>query len=191
MALLLLAGLSAYRSLGRDEDPPFTMKVMIVSAMWPGADAEQTAKQLTDRMEKALESLQWLDVVTSYTKPGESTLFVNLMDRTPPQAVPDQWYQVRKKIGDIAYTLPQGTVGPFYDDDFGDVYGVIYALTSDGFSYRELRDTRRIHPRRAAARAERGQGGPDRRAGRGTQRRLLHAPHGGPRGDPRDGGRHA
>jgi multidrug efflux pump len=140
MAISLLAGIKAYESLGRDEDPPFTMKVMIVRALWPGADAEQMAKQVTDRLEKALESLQWLDVVTSYTKPGEATLMVNLLDRTPPEAVPDQWYQVRKKIGDMRATLPTGTVGPFFNDDFGDVYGVIYALTSDGFSHRELRD---------------------------------------------------
>jgi len=140
MAILLLAGIDAYRSLGRDEDPPFTMKVMIVRALWPGADAEQTAKQVTDRLEKSLESLEWLDVVTSYTKPGEATLMVTLLDRTPPDAVPEQWYQVRKKIGDMRGTLPAGTLGPFFNDDFGDVYGVIYALTSDGFSYRELRD---------------------------------------------------
>jgi multidrug efflux pump subunit AcrB len=140
MVMLTVAGFQAYRSLGRDEDPPFTMKVMVVRALWPGADAEQTAKQLTDRLEKAIEPLQWLDVVTSYTKPGEATLFVNLLDKAPPAEVPDQWYQVRKRINDIAHTLPQGTVGPFFNDDFGDVYGVIYALTSDGFTYRELRD---------------------------------------------------
>jgi len=140
MVLLLLAGFLAYSSLGRDEDPPFTMKVMIVRALWPGADAEQTAKQVTDRLEKSLESLQWLDVVTSYTKPGEATLMVTLLDRTPPDEVPDQWYQVRKKLGDMRGQLPQGAIGPFFNDDFGDVYGVIYALTSDGFSYRELRD---------------------------------------------------
>jgi multidrug efflux pump len=140
MVVLLLAGIRAYEGLGRDEDPPFTMKVMIVRALWPGADAEQTAKLVTDKMEKALESLQWLDVITSYTKPGEATLMVILLDRTPPDAVPDQWYQVRKKIGDMRGALPSGTIGPFFNDDFGDVYGVIYALTSDGFTYRELRD---------------------------------------------------
>ena len=140
MVLLTVAGFSAYRSLGRDEDPPFTIKTMIVKAYWPGADAQSTAKQLTDRLEKALEPLQYLDYVSSNTVAGETTLFVNLLDTAPPAAVPDQWYQVRKRIGDIAHTLPEGTVGPFYNDDFGDVYGVIYALTSDGFSYRELRD---------------------------------------------------
>jgi len=140
MILFILAGLSAYRSLGRDEDPPFTIKTMLVKAYWPGADAESTASQLTDRLEKAVEPLQWLDQITSSTSAGETTLFINLLDQTPPSAVPDQWYQVRKRIGDIVRTLPEGTAGPFFNDDFGDVYGVIYALTSDGFSYRELRD---------------------------------------------------
>jgi len=140
MVIALFAGFRAYQDLGRDEDPPFTIKVMVVRAMWPGADAEQTAKQLTDRLEKPLESLQYLDFVSSYTKPGESTIMVTLRDDTPPEAVPDQWYQVRKKLGDIRGQLPQGAVGPFFNDDFGDVYGVIYALTSDGFTYRELRD---------------------------------------------------
>src|SRR5687768_10221255 len=115
MAVFLAAGLYAYGKLGRDEDPPFTIKVMIVRALWPGADAEQTAKQVTDRMEKALESLRYLDVVSSYTKPGESTLMVILQDRTPPEAVPDQWYQVRKKIEDMSGQLPQGTIGPFFN----------------------------------------------------------------------------
>ena len=81
----------------------------MVRAYWPGADAESTARQLTDRLEKALEPLQYLDVVTSYTMAGESTLFVNLLDTAPPSVVPDQWYQVRKRLGDIARTLPEGT----------------------------------------------------------------------------------
>jgi len=140
MVIALLAGFRAYMDLGRDEDPPFTIKTMVVRAMWPGADAIQTTKQLTDRIEKPLESLEFVDFVTSYTKPGEATIMVNLRDDTPPEAVPGQWYLVRKKIGDIKGTLPQGSIGPFFNDDFGDVYGVIYALTSDGFTYRELRD---------------------------------------------------
>ena len=110
MVVMLLAGLRAYDNLGRDEDPPFTVKNMVVRAMWPGADATQTAKQLTDRLEKPLESLQYIDFVSSYTKPGEATVFVNLRDSTPPEAVPDQWYQVRKKLGDIRGQLPQGVV---------------------------------------------------------------------------------
>ena len=140
MVLLSVAGLVSYQQLGRDEDPPFTIKVMVVRALWPGASAEDTARQVTDRLEKALQSLQWIDYISSYSKPGEATLMVQLKDQTPPSAVPDQWYQVRKKISDIRQTLPLGTQGPFFNDEFGDVYAVIYAFTSDGFSYRELRD---------------------------------------------------
>ena len=141
MVLLSLAGLLSYAQLGRDEDPPLTIKVMVVRAIWPGATAEDTAREVTDRLEKALQSLQWIDYISSYTKPGEATLMVQLKDQTPPSAVPDQWYQVHKKISDIRHTLPLGTQGPFFNDEFGDVYAVIYAFTSDGFSYRELRDT--------------------------------------------------
>jgi multidrug efflux pump subunit AcrB len=141
MVLLSLAGLLSYRQLGRDEDPPLTIKVMVVRAIWPGASAEDTAREVTDRLEKALQSLQWIDYISSYTKPGEATLMVQLKDQTPPSAVPDQWYQVHKKISDIRHTLPLGTQGPFFNDEFGDVYAVIYAFTSDGFTYRELRDT--------------------------------------------------
>ena len=141
MVLLSVAGLLSYDTLGRDEDPPFTIKVMVVRAVWPGATAEDTAREVTDRLEKALQSLQWIDYIASYSKPGEATLMVNLKDQTPPSAVPDQWYQVRKKIADIKQTLPQGTQGPFFTDEFGDVYAVIYAFTTDGFTYRELRDT--------------------------------------------------
>jgi len=140
MVLLAVAGLLSFDHLGRDEDPPFTIKVMVVRAVWPGATAEDTAREVTDRLEKALQSLQWIDYISSYTKPGEATLMVNLKDQTPPSAVPDQWYQVRKKIADIRQTLPQGTQGPFFNDEFGDVYAVIYAFTTDGFTYRELRD---------------------------------------------------
>jgi len=141
MVLLSLAGLLSYGQLGRDEDPPLTIKVMVVRAIWPGATAEDTAREVTDRLEKTLQSLQWIDYISSYTKPGEATLMVQLKDQTPPSAVPDQWYQVHKKISGIRHTLPLGTQGPFFNDEFGDVYAVIYAFTSDGFSYRELRDT--------------------------------------------------
>jgi len=140
MAMSVAAGLLAYRELGRDEDPPFTLKVMVVRALWPGATADETARQLTDRLEKPLQSLPWLDYTNSYTKPGDSTVMVILRDDTPPAEVPNQWYQVRKKISDIRQNLPDGVQGPFFNDDFGDVYGVIYAFTADGFSYRELRD---------------------------------------------------
>jgi multidrug efflux pump len=135
-----VAGLWAYGKLGREEDPPFTIKTMVVKTLWPGANASDTLQQVTDRIEKKLEEVPNLDYVRSYTKPGESVVFVNLKDTVSGQAVQPLWYQVRKKIDDIRHTLPTGIVGPFFNDEFGDTYSLIFALTSDGFSHRELHD---------------------------------------------------
>ena len=140
MLVVALAGIFEYRQLGRDEDPPFTIKTMVVKTLWPGATTVETMQQVTDRIEKKLEELPSIDYQKSYTKPGESVVFVYLKDSTPASAVPDLWYQVRKKVGDIKQTLPQGVQGPFFNDEFGDTYALIFALTSDGFSHRELRD---------------------------------------------------
>lgn len=140
MLVVTLAGIFAYRQLGRDEDPPFTIKTMVVKTLWPGATTAETMRQITDRIEKKLEELPNLDYVRSYTKPGESVVFVYLKDATRASDVPDLWYQARKKVGDIKHTLPQGVQGPFFNDEFGDTYALIFALTSDGFSHRELRD---------------------------------------------------
>src|SRR5258708_21261130 len=106
MIVLSLAALLSYEQLGRDEDRPFTIKVMVVRALWPGATAEDTARQVTDRMEKALQSLLWIDYISNYTKPGEATLMVQLKDQTPPSAVPDQRDQVRKTISQTRHTPP-------------------------------------------------------------------------------------
>src|SRR6476661_8711510 len=125
MLLLALAGIFEYRRLGRDEDPPFTIKTMVVKTLWPGATTLETMQQVTDRIEKKLEELPNIDY---------------LKDSTPASEVPDLWYQVRKKVGDIKQTLPQGVQGPFFNDEFGDTYALIFALPSDGFSHRELRD---------------------------------------------------
>jgi len=140
MLLVAIAGIFEYRQLGRDEDPPFTIKTMVVKTLWPGATTLETMQQVTDRIEKKLEELPNIDYQKSYTKPGESVVFVYLKDSTPASEVPDLWYQVRKKVGDIKQTLPQGVQGPFFNDEFGDTYALIFALTSDGFSHRELRD---------------------------------------------------
>ena len=140
MLVVTLAGIFGYRQLGRDEDPPFTIKTMVVKTLWPGATTLETMRQITDRIEKKLEELPNLDYVRSFTKPGQSVVFVYLKDSTRASDVPDLWYQVRKKIGDIKHTLPQGVQGPFFNDEFGDTYALIFALTSDGFSHRELRD---------------------------------------------------
>jgi multidrug efflux pump subunit AcrB len=113
---------------------------MVVKTQWAGATATDTLRQVTDRIEKKLEELPYLDFVRSYTKPGESVVFVNLKDTVDPKSVPDLWYQVRKKIDDIRHTFPSGISGPFFNDEFGDTYSLVYALTSDGFTHRELRD---------------------------------------------------
>lgn len=140
MITLLAAGLFSFYSLGRNEDPAFTFRTMVVSAGWPGATLEETTLQVTERLERKLQETPYLDFLNSYTTPGRTTIFVNLRGDTPPGEVPESWYQVRKKIGDIRHTLPAGVVGPGFDDDFGDTYGIIYGFTADGFSQRELRD---------------------------------------------------
>lgn len=140
MLAIALAGTLNYFKLGREEDPPFTIKTMVVKTLWPGATTLDTVKQVTDRIEKKLEELPNLDYLKSYSKPGESVVFVNLKDSTRASDVPDLWYQVRKKVGDIKQTLPEGVQGPFFNDEFGDTYALIFALTSDGFGKRELRD---------------------------------------------------
>ncbi|WP_300304680.1 efflux RND transporter permease subunit, partial [Ferrovibrio sp.] len=140
LVLLLAAGTLSYLQLGRAEDPDFTFKVMIVRTNWPGATAREVEQQVTDKIEKKLQETPYLDNVRSYSKPAESTVYVTLRDSTPPKLVPDIWYQVRKKVGDMRSTLPQGVQGPFFNDEFGDTFGTIYAFTSDGFSHRELKD---------------------------------------------------
>jgi multidrug efflux pump len=140
MLAAAVAGAWAYTRLGREEDPPFTIKTMVIKTLWQGATASDTLTQVTDRIEKKLEELAYLDFVKSYTKPGESVVFVNLKDTVPAKSVPDLWYQVRKKIGDIAHTFPSGITGPYYNDEFGDTYSLIYALTADGVAHRQLRD---------------------------------------------------
>jgi len=124
MLVVTLAGIFAYRQLGRDEDPPFTIKTMVVKTLWPGATTLETMRQITDRIEKKLEELPNLDYARSYTKPGESVVFVYLKDSTPASDVPDLWYQVRKKMDDIRHTLPSGVNGPFFNDEFGDTYSL-------------------------------------------------------------------
>jgi multidrug efflux pump subunit AcrB len=140
MLAAALAGVWAYGKLGREEDPPFTIKTMVVKTLWPGATASDMLQQITDRIEKKLEELPNLDYVRSYTKPGESVVFVNLKDTVSGAATGPLWYQVRKKIDDIRPTLPSGTIGPLFNDEFGDTYSLIFALTADGLTHRELRD---------------------------------------------------
>ena len=140
MIASVLAGLSAFYSLGRDEDPAFVIKTMVVQAAWPGATIEDTKQQVTERLERALQETPHLDFIRSYTLPGKTTIFVNLKGATPASEVPDVWYHVRKNVGDMARTLPSGVIGPGFNDEFGDTYGIIYGFTADGFTQRELRD---------------------------------------------------
>jgi len=140
MVVLMLMGFAAYFQLGQDEDPPFAFRAMVVQAFWPGATAQQMADQVTDKIEKTLQEVNYADKIRSYTKPGESLTIFQVKESTPPQEVTDIWYQVRKKVGDMRPTLPQGVMGPVFNDEFGDVYGSIYALSADGFSPEELRE---------------------------------------------------
>jgi multidrug efflux pump len=140
MVVLAAVGVGSYLRLGQAEDPDFTFKVMVVQTLWPGASAEEVERQLTDRIEKKLQETPRLDYLKSYSKPGESTVFVFVKDSSRPAEIAESWYQVRKKIGDIRATLPQGIQGPFFNDEFGDTFGNIYALTGDGFTYAQLRE---------------------------------------------------
>ena len=140
MLALAAAGLFSYFKLGQAEDPEFTFKVMVVRVIWPGASPPEMEEQVTERLEKKLQETPYLDHIRSYTKTGEATIFVTLKDSTPPREVAGVWYQVRKKIGDIRQTLPAGVFGPFFNDEFGDVFGNLYAFTGDGYSYAELKD---------------------------------------------------
>jgi multidrug efflux pump len=139
MVVLMVLGFAAYFQLGQDEDPPFTFRAMVVQAFWPGASAQQMAEQVTDKLEKTLQEVPYADKIRSYTKPGESLTILQLKDSSPPKEVPNAWYQARKRISDIRSTLPQGVIGPVFNDDFGDVYGSIFALQADGFSREETR----------------------------------------------------
>jgi len=139
MLMLTLVGMLSYTRLGQSEDPPFTFKVMVIRTGWPGASAQEVEQQVTDKLEKKLQEVPWLDNLRSYSRPGESLIFLSAKDSTPAAQVPDIFYQVRKKIGDIAYTLPAGVEGPTFNDEFGDVYGNLYALTGDGYDYAELK----------------------------------------------------
>ena len=139
MILLMVAGIMSYFRLGRAEDPEFTFKVMVVRTFWPGATTREIEQQITERVEKKLQEIPYLDVVKSYSKPGESLVFLILKDYAPPKEVPNVWYQVRKKLTDVRHTLPEGVRGPFFNDEFGDTFGIIYALTGEGYTLPQLR----------------------------------------------------
>jgi multidrug efflux pump len=141
MVVLAFVGVGSFLRLGQAEDPDFTFKLMVVRTMWPGASAEDVERQLTDKIEKKLQETPRLDFLRSYSKPGESVVFVFVKDSSRPDEIRDTWYQVRKKIGDARGTLPQGIQGPFFNDEFGDTFGNIYAITGEGFTYAQLKET--------------------------------------------------
>jgi multidrug efflux pump len=140
MVVLALVGIFSYQRLGQSEDPPFTFKIMVVRTLWPGATAEDVARQVTDRVEKEVMETGRYEFVRSYSRPGESLVMLMSKDSMVSSELPQLWYDVRKKVGDIRHTLPQGVIGPFFNDEFGDTFGNIYALQGDGFDYATLKD---------------------------------------------------
>jgi multidrug efflux pump len=137
---IAIAGFAAYFKLGQREDPDFTFRAITVRTLWPGATTSQVDAQITDRLEKKLQEMPYFKRTQSYSKPGESLIILELVDTAPRKEVQALWYQVRKKVGDIRFTLPSEIQGPFFNDEFGDVFGSIYAFTGDGFTLSELRD---------------------------------------------------
>ncbi len=140
MIAVVVAGVMAFLRLGRGEDPPFTIRTMVVQAQWPGANLDDTLLQVTERLERTLQEVPHVDTLRSFTRAGVTTIFVDLEGSTSGDDVPDTWYEVRKRIGDMRHTLPQGILGPGFNDEFGDTFGIIYGFTADGFSHRQLRD---------------------------------------------------
>jgi multidrug efflux pump len=136
--VVILAGVFAFLRLGRAEDPSFTLKVMTVSAAWPGATAQEMQEQVADRLEKRLQELRYYDRVETQAQPGLVTMTVTLKDTMPPADVPGEFYQVRKKLSDEARNLPRGVVGPFFNDEYSDVYFALFALQAKDMPNREL-----------------------------------------------------
>jgi multidrug efflux pump subunit AcrB len=139
IVLLLAAGGWAFLTLGQKEDPDFTFRAMVVQVLWPGASVEEMQEQVVDKVERKLQETPGLEFLRSYTRPGSAAIFVNLKGSVRGQAVADAFYQVRKKIGDIRHTLPEGVQGPFFNDEFGDTYMSLYAVTGRGYAYPEIK----------------------------------------------------
>ncbi|WP_421832407.1 efflux RND transporter permease subunit [Limnobacter sp.] len=140
LAVFIFAGVAAFFSLGQEEDPPFVFRGMVVRAYWPGATAMQMGQQVADPIEKVIQEIPFAYKIRSYSKPGETVIFLQLDDSAPPKQVADIWYTTRKRVSDMAGTLPRGVVGPFFNDEFGDTFGVLLAFSADGFKYAELKD---------------------------------------------------
>lgn len=148
---ILLGGLWSYFHLGRSEDPDFTIRQAVVSAAWPGATAEQITEQVTDPLEKKLQDTKGLDYLKSFTHDGKTVIYVNLKDSVKKEDIQTRWHEVRNLVNDEKAALPAGVYGPYVNDRFDDVYGSIYAVTGDGFSYEEKRKSAEMLRRRLAA----------------------------------------
>ncbi|MEO7404699.1 MAG: efflux RND transporter permease subunit [Burkholderiales bacterium] len=139
MLALAIIGTLSYQRLGQSEDPPFTFKIMLIRTMWPGATAREVEQQITDKIERKLQETPHIDRVQSRSSPGESIVFFFVKDSAPASEVSSVWYQVRKNVGDMRDSLPAGVRGPFFNDEFGETYGNIYALTGQGFTYAQMK----------------------------------------------------
>lgn len=140
IVVIFFAGIFSYTKLGRMEDPSFTIRQMVVSVAWPGATASQMEEQVTDKIEKKLQDTPGLDYVKSFSRSGEAVIYVNLRDDIDNDKIRPTWLEVRNMVDDIKKDLPEGVYGPYYNDRFDDVYGSIYAITGDGYSYEEMRE---------------------------------------------------
>lgn len=140
MLLLGIVGVVSYSKLAQSEDPPFTFKVMVVQTYWPGATAREVSEQVTDRIEKELMTTGKYERIMAYSRPGESMVTFVARDAMRSSEIPDVWYDVRKKVGDIKHQLPNGVQGPFFNDEFGDTFGNIYVLTGKDFDYAVMKE---------------------------------------------------
>ena len=136
---IITGGLWSYFHLGRSEDPDFTIRQAVVTAAWPGASAQQITQQVTDPLEKKLQDTKGLDYIKSFTHDGKTVIYVNLKDSVPKEEMQTRWHEIRNLVNDEWGSLPSGVMGPYINDRFDDVYGSIYAVTGDGFSYEEKR----------------------------------------------------
>jgi len=133
MILLAAVGAVSYTKLGQSEDPPFTFKAMVIHTQWPGTSAEEVSRQVTERIEKKRMETGEYEKIVSFSRPGESAVTFAARDSLHSKALPELWYQIRKKVEDIRHTLPPEVKGPYFNDEFGTTFGNIYALTGPGF----------------------------------------------------------
>lgn len=138
--VVIIAGILVYPNLGRMEDPEFTIREMYMTIAWPGATASQVEEQITDKIERKLQDIPNKDYIRSYSLPGKAIIFIDLKDEVAPEKIRDSWVEVRNEINDMKSTLPSNISGPSFNDRYDDVFGCIYALTSDGYTYEEMRE---------------------------------------------------